>query len=311
MHMVLRQADVVHLHAPWVVANVQIARIARGLGKPYLLTVHGMLDDWSMSQRTLKKRIFLMLFARKLLNQAATVHCTASAELKQASKWFSNPRTTVLPYLVDLKPFEILPGPALARSTFHELQTTDPIILFLSRIHEKKGVDLLIYAAEVLRNRGQAGRFLIAGTGDPSYVAFLKSKITELNMENRIFLIGLAKGESKISLYQTAAVFVLPTSQENFGLVLIESLACGTPVITTRGVDIWEELAGAGGIIVDRTPSALADAIARALASTDESVGAAGRAWVFESLDPERLSDAYVSRYRSLIEASKRASPTC
>jgi glycosyltransferase involved in cell wall biosynthesis len=303
----LQSCDIVHLHAPWTPSNVQVAKVADQLAKPYVLTVHGMLDDWPMAQRPLKKRLYLALAGRRLLDRAAAVHCTAAAELEQARKWFSNPRTAVLPYLFDLSELMNLPGPELARETFDVLRAAEPKVLFLSRLHEKKGVDLLIDAASILRDRNIPFRVAIAGDGDPAYEQALRARVAQLGLESIVSFLGLVKGPLKFSVYQAADLFVLPTSQENFGLVLPESLACRTPVITTRGVDIWRELEQGGAIIVDRTPAAIADAVASLLAdpSRRDLLSRRGRDWVVKNLDPEKSALAYEKIYADCIGVSR------
>ena len=115
--------------------------------------------------------------------------------------------------------------------------------------------------------------------------------------------VGHVGGALKISLYEWADVFVLPTSQENFGLVLPEALACRTPVITTKGVDIWPELEASGGaVIVDAEPSTLAKEIKAMLEEADrrKQMGERGRQWVMERLTPQVIVYAYESLYREV-----------
>ena len=110
-------------------------------------------------------------------------------------------------------------------------------------------------------------------------------------------------GRDKLSLYEAADVFVLPTFQENWGFVLVESLACGTPVITTRAVDIWPELQSSGGaVIVDATPDATAAAISELLGDRArlEAMGPKGRAWVLDNLNVDRVLDRYEQLYRGV-----------
>ncbi len=303
------ECDVLHLHTPWETPNTQLAATARRAGTPYILSVHGMLDDWSMQQRTAKKRLYLALAGRKLLEQAARVHCTAEAELTQARKWFPRGAGVVIPLVFDLAPFEKLPGPALAREKFELLRAGHPALLFLSRVHPKKGVEHLIDAVAELNTRSIPVSAIIAGPGEESYVRELQARAEQLNVASRVDFVGLVSGREKLSLYEAAEVFVLPTSQENFGLVLPESLACRTPVVTTKGVDIWAELLESGAAeIVKADGNAIADVVQKLLASADDlrAMGERGREWVFKELSGERIVEQYESLYREVV--NERAS---
>src|SRR5207302_1520557 len=107
--------------------------------------------------------------------------------------------------------------------------------------------------------------------------------------------LGLVTGAQKLSLYQSVDLFVLPTRHENFGLVLTEAMACGTPVVTTKGTDIWRELETAGGVIAENTPPAIATAVRSLLEKPQElpTLGKRARAWVFETLAVEPLAQRY------------------
>lgn len=304
---VVAAADVVHLHTPWERANVQLAHLATRHGKPYVLTVHGMLDDWCMAQRGLKKRVYLSLAGRRLLDGAAAVHCTAEAERAQASKWFDASRAVVIPLIFDLGPFRTLPGPGPARASFGIAESTEPVVLFLGRLHPKKGVEVLIDAIAALVAEGVSVTALIAGTGEAEYEARLRERVRSRGMEveRRVRFLGLVKGVEKVSLLELADVFVLPTSQENFGLVIPEALACRTPVVTTRGVDIWPTIQGAGcAVVVDPvSPRTIADAVKGLLADPSRlrAMGEAGREWVFTALDSGRIMEQYEAMYGAAV----------
>src|SRR5690606_28380533 len=128
-----------------------------------------------------------------------------------------------------------------------------------------------------------------------AYVADTQQRIEERGLTERTTLLGMVGGERKLSLYQACDLFVLPSQQENFGLVFAESLACGTPIVTTNQVDAAAELAAAGGIIVPRTVAALREAITLALADGEALAqrGAEGRQRVFEWLNPKRVVEQY------------------
>jgi glycosyltransferase involved in cell wall biosynthesis len=294
----VESADTLHLHGLWLPSNHQLARMARRGGVPYVLTIHGMLDDWSTSQRWFKKRVFHGLLGRRFIQQAARVHCTAVDEQRQAAPWLGNVPVTVLPCLVDLEPYRHLAAPARA------VQNSSPKLLILSRLHPQKGIDLLIDSIAELRRRHCPVQLLIAGEGEPGYEASLKMQVSRLGLDGVKFL-GLVTGSDKLALFQSADLFVLPTSQENFGLALIEAAACGTPLLTTRGVDIWQELQSAGAMIADRTATAFADAIEQLLGDREQlqEKGRFAREWVFRTLDFEHLLPECEKFYESVISS--------
>jgi glycosyltransferase involved in cell wall biosynthesis len=294
-----------HLHTPWMASNMQMARACRRAGVPYIVSIHGMLDDWSMAQRTLKKRLFLTLGGRRFLRAADRIHYTAAAERDQAQKWAPGSRAAVLPYLVDLSQFQTLPGREMAAAKF-DLDSRTPVVLFLSRLHEKKGVEILIDAADCLRREGRKFKMLIAGSAaatEKGYEQRLGDLVQRLGLGEVVFFVGLVTGAEKISLYQAADLFVLPTHQENFGLVLIEAMAAGTPVLTTRGTDIWREITEAGATISEIAAAPLSEAMGKLLgdrAALAES-GRRAREWVMKRFAVDALAGEYERLYAQII----------
>lgn len=304
----VRHAHAVHLHGMWTRTNIPYFRAARRRGIPCVLSPHGMLDDWSMGFRRLKKRVFLAAAGRRMLEASAFVHCSASAELEQSRKWFPRGRGVVIPLILDLAPFRDPPGPALARECFASLNRGRPVILFLSRLHPVKGVESLLHAAAILRDRGIEAETIVAGSGDEAYAAGLRALARDLRLDDRVTFPGPVFGDRKISLYQAADVFVLASAHENFGFVTFEALAAGTPVVTTRTVQTWPELMASGGAVVtDGSPAALADELAAILRDHPRrrEMGRSGRRWALEALDPERT----IGRYEALYDAAVRGTP--
>lgn len=297
----VESADVVHLHTPWLPANLQLAGAARAARKPYILTLHGMLDTWSMSQKRAKKRLYLALAGRRLLANAACIHCTAEFEMTQAQLWTDNSRFRVIPLIFDLADYLQPAPPELAAKTF-QVDRSRPTVLFLSRLHPKKRPDVLIEAVAILRDQRNPVQLLLAGTGDEAYVNSLKRIARTRGLEDDARFLGLVTGPLKTSLYSLADVLAIPSSQENFGFVFPESLACRTPVITTRGVDIWPELEASGGAMIldPPTPAAFAHAIADILSDPTrrDRMGHAGRRWVLEYLDNDQILSRFEEMYR-------------
>ena len=294
---VLANADLVHLHGLWEPFNLRVASIARRMGIPYIVTLHGMLDDWWL---------YLAVAGRKMLENAAAVHCTAAAELAQSQKWFSKLQGTVIPNLVDLSAYENLLGADEARARFTFLSTPNPKLIFLSRISPKKGCEHLIECAEILRRRGILAEVVIAGTGPAEYVETLKALADQPGIADAIHFVGHIDGSLKISLLQAGDLLVIPTSQENFGLVFFEALAAGLPVVTTNLVDTKDELAQSGaGWIVPQNATAFADTIEMIMKNPSDVAERKqhGRRWIFDNL----ATSAIACQIESMYEFTKRS----
>lgn len=289
-------ADAVHLHALWNLSNTQLADAAHRAGIPTVLTVHGMLGDWSMSVSRLKKTAFLTLYGRALLGRAGVVHLTCQEELDQASKWFSNPCRAVIPLPIDLTDFRPKPDPD---------NLEPPTVLFLSRLHPVKGVDILLRAMAILRSRGIAFKLVVAGPGEKGYVASLRQLADKIGIASSTEFVGPVFGELKLRTYARADIFALPSEHENFGIVWAEAMACGVPAVVTRGVGPWKEIVSSGGAsVAERSPEGIAEAIAPLLLDGSRRAEFSRNAhrWVREYLDPATVTPRYLAMYSRLKE---------
>jgi glycosyltransferase involved in cell wall biosynthesis len=291
----LSGVDCAHLHGMWELSNHQLASLCRRIDRPYIYSPHGMLDDWSMSLRPLKKRVVLALGARRSLEGAACVHFAAQGEMEQSSSRFRG-RSMVVPLVFDLAPFTSLPGPDLAREKWPELKTERPVLVFLSRVVANKGPDILIDAAAELRDHHPL--VVIAGGGDDRYVAELRQRANAAAVE--AIFTGHVDGALKLSLLQNATVFVLPTIHENFGFATLEALACGVPAVTTPGNLLRNELQASGGVLIaERTARSVRDALAKCLSTPRRQCArsSASRDWMFRRFQPSEVVAAYNRLY--------------
>ena len=291
-------ADVVHIHAMWMPSNVQMATACKRAGTPWVLSTHGMLDDWCMEQRGLKKRLYLATYGKKLVHGASTILTTAEEEKRQASRWLPHDNAVAIPLIVDLEPYAHVPDPILAEEAFGAFP--NKAVLFLSRVHPKKSIETLIETASILKERGETPSFLIAGTGEQQYIDMLQNAVDNQGLTKQFNFLGMVVGDTKLSLFAHADVFALPTQQENFGLVYPEAMLCETPVITTKGTDIWRELeSGGGALIVDRDAVAFADAISSVLSNDEKrnEMGKAARKHMLNWLDTGQVVKSYEAMY--------------
>ena len=300
------EADIVHMHLPWDPVNIAVARWAKRAGVPYCISLRGTLDDWSMSQKAIKKRLYMTLFARRLLEEAAFVHCTAQEECRQSEPWYPNGKSVVIPNLVDLDEFEVPPTAEMAKARFG-ISQDDRTVLFLSRIHEKKGLHFLIDSMAYVTERIPNVRLIVAGTGEPDYVASLRRRAAATGI--RADFVGHVAGEMKLSLLRASDCFALPSSQENFGFALFESALVGTPIVVSDLVDTWRELRdGVGAVIVRQSPDKIAEGIENVLLSDlgGCSARARSRSWAMEFLSVERIAGTFERAYQSAITARHR-----
>ncbi len=307
----LQGADAAHIHAMWTPSNTQIAGAARACRVPYIISSHGMLDDWSMARRIWKKRLYLALSGNAMLRGASFVHLTADAELEQSRKWFPEGKGRVIPLVFDLELFRDLPGPGPAHEKHPPCHTDEPKVLFLSRLYEGKGLEHVVDACALMARRDVPFRLLIAGTGDDEFVRALNEHIDRAGIRARTHLLGAVYNRDKVSLYQACDVLVLPSIHENFGFVPPEALASRLPVVVSKGFHTWPELQRSGGAVVtDMAAEPIADALQGLLADPARRarMGEEGRRFVFDWLDMGGVA----GRYEAMYEDARRSggSPT-
>ena len=238
--------DIVHLHEIWNPGLHRCAVICRRWHVPYVVSPRGMLEPWSLRQKWLKKRIARWLYQDRDLKCAAALHATAESEAAQFRKLgFKNP-IIVSPNGVNVPNGFQFPVP---RSPFPSASRR---VLFMSRMHPKKGVLELVEAwgklvKNELENRVGVGGwccelvYTVNGEFEKEYEAKVKAMVKELGLEDSFIFTGALNDDEKWAAYARADLFVLPTHSENFGIVIAEALWSHVPVITTKGAP-WREL---------------------------------------------------------------------
>jgi len=261
-----RDYDVLHLHALFSYPVMPAAFFAHQAKRPYILRPLGVLNRYGMeNRRPLLKQLSFSLLDSYILRHATRVHYTAEDERQQAAILGVPHRSIVIPLGIDLSPFtESTKDNWLANHTPHFIGRQ--IILFLSRIDPKKGLDLLIPAFAELRQMRDNVGLVIAGDGSPDYITTLQQMASDLGVTEDIYWAGFVAGREKCAVYRAADLFVLPSYSENFGVVVVEALASGLPVILSNQVGIYREVesAQAGWVVpceIDPLAKALTDAL--------------------------------------------------
>ena len=262
--------DVTHVHGLFQYPTMAGCRISHRRGVPYVVRPLGTLDAWSLGQRAWKKRPYLALVEAPHIRRAAALHATSPAEADHL-RAFGARRIEVIPLGVDM--------PAVRPVRRTDRVPDEPLrVLFLSRLHPKKGIPVLFDALRLVREAGVRVAVIIAGSGQLDYEAELRRSATSLGINDLITWAGHVEGDAKSALFENADVFVLPSSQENFGIAVAEALAAGLPVIASREVAIAGEVEAAGaGRALPIDARAFADALLDYVRRPDARV-AAGRA---------------------------------
>jgi len=230
----LHHYDLVHIHAIFNFPTTVGMAIAHHHRIPYIVRPLGSLCRWSLQQSSRKKQIYLRMVGDRLLRHSAGLHFTSDQEQIEAWEQGFHSPSFVLPHGVAIPATQ-----ADARQRLRDdlqLPPDEPILLFLSRLHPKKGLEVLLEA--IARLSDQRFTLIIAGQGNPLYEAQLEQQMNSTGMGHRVHRVGFVTGEAKDRLMQGADLFVLPSHSENFGLVLMEAMAAGLPVVTTPGVAI-------------------------------------------------------------------------
>lgn len=287
----VRSADVVHLHGLWERSTHSMASEAHASDVPFIVSTRGVLDDWAMTQRGLRKRVFLATVGRRLLARAASIHCTSLGEARQVESRTGR-KASVVPNLLRLEPL-------LAS---RRAESPAARILFLGRLHESKGLDLLLRAIASLRAAALVPALDVAGTGSPQELRTMSSLVEELGLASQVRFLGHLDDAARTAALSEAWLMALPTAQENFGNALFEALAAGVPVLSSKGLDAEVELAASGGaLLVDREPRAIGEGLATLLRDRDlrEAMSASARSWCTRELHPREVGIRFESLYRS------------
>ena len=282
-----RQFDVAHIHAVFNHASVAAARACRKANVPYVIRPLGTLDPWSMKQKPLRKRIFWSLEGKTMLSGAKAVHYTSHTEQSGTEGLLGVNHGKVIPLGIDR-----------ATPLINDSRTSERYVLVLSRLHPKKGLEVLIDAFISLAkdNRFADWKLVIAGDGPRDYVSSLKQRASAVH--NRISFTGWLDGDRKEAMLSGASLLALPSYQENFGLCLMEALARSVPVLVSPHVNLAGEIQTAhAGWIAPVEKDALATTLAAALHDETElsKRGRAGKllsekySWERVASDLERL----------------------
>ncbi len=288
-----RQFDIVHLHTWWNVLIFQSIRLLSTMDVPMVISPRGMLSDYSFSHRKTSLKKYFQLFAGERLVEGVFLHGTSAAEASEMAYRTNRDQDEVfvMPNLLNLSPAESFEPVAGEFS-----------LGFLSRIHHKKGIEVLL---EAVARSPQVKKLVIGGRGEEAYEASLRQKISELGIAGRIEFAGWVSEGQKADFFRRFQIFILPSYNENFANVVAEAWAAGKPVIVSNEVGLSEQVAvnDIGWICEPKVESVVAT-IARAWKERDlwPQMGNFAIRLVKKSFTDERIIRKYQAMYNKMLE---------
>lgn len=244
----LKEIAIMHLHGVFMYTQFLSSKIAKNNTIPYVISPHGMLEPWHLNDKKLKKEIYLKLALNKIFADSTIIHAITPLEKENLYRLTKHKNIVEIPNFIYHS--------SLPKNLIYEPE--EEYLLFLSRLHPKKGLDILIQSMTIINNK----KIKLKIVGSENYYSLeLKKTAHKLGLADRIEFIGGVYGDDKYNLFSNAKAFVAPSYSEAIGLVNLEAAVCKTPVITTYNTGINPEWNKNGGIMINPTLEALTKAI--------------------------------------------------
>ncbi len=304
-------AQIVHCHGIWSAANNCAATIAAKLRKPYLITLNGMLAARAMKRSSWKKRLALLLYARRNFARAACLNAATESELKEARRLALPTPIAVIPNGVDPDRYASLPNREVAWERWSDLRDKK-LILFMARLHPIKGLPNLIEAWGRLAGDFGDWHLVIAGPDELGLRAELERSVRDSGISERTTFTGPAFDEDKMALLGAASVFCMPSYSEGFSMAILEAVACGLPVLITHGCSFDDVTEVNAGLVVAPNADSLTEGL-RSLLTRDEDelteMGKRGRELIERRYSWNAIAAQMLSVYNWLLGLAPR--PSC
>lgn len=295
-----QSASIVHAHGLWLMSNIYPASAARRAGRPLVISPRGMLGGAALRFSAHKKRVVWHALQARALRAADCLHATSDLEYQDIRAAGLTAPVAVIPNGIDVP--DASSGPDVDEAAART-------VLFLGRLHPKKGLDQLLDAWAMISSAHPAWCLDIVGPIDSPYARALETRFAS---SPSVRFRGPLFGHDKAEAYRRAAVFVLPTLNENFGMTVAEALAQGTPVISTKGAP-WEGLITNGcGWWIEQGAGPLAASLQEAMSlhpAQRSAMGSAGQRWMAQDFGWRAVGDAMISVYHWL--QGRSPAPDC
>lgn len=292
--------DLIHVHGLFSYPSTIAMTIARLKRVPYINQPHGLLCEWSLQQSRLKKQVFLSLIERANLNHSNALQLTAEKERQEVDLLKLKPEKILVPLGLNIS--APIPDARWQLRQWLNIPLEQPVILFMSRLHAKKGLEYLIPALSQIRDRTFS--FVLAGNGTPAYEAEIDQLLVQAGIQARTHRPGFVTGQQKQLLLQGSDIFALTSHSENFGVVVLEAMAAGLALVLTPGVALSSLLHEEKvGYVTELEVAKIAEAIEHCLSHPEAArqIGERARRLVLERYSWENIAKQAISHYEAIV----------
>lgn len=299
--------DLVHVHSLYVFHCMVSGHLCRKYGVPYIVRPHGTLDPFLHRRHRLRKTFAELLFESRNMRNATAFHFASEEERRLAQPYGFGRPAFVAPLGIELPEYGQVAEDGFFGRVYPETQGKT-IVLFLGRINFKKGLDLLVRAFSRLAGMRADVHLVLAGPDNEGFGETVRSWLIEEGVVDRCTFTGMIEGPDKLAAFRDAAVFVLPSYSENFGISVIEALACGVPVVISDNVNIWRELEeGKAAKVVSCDVNSVFEGLVDVLQDGEaaERMGNAGKILVRERFDWPVVATVLERAYVSVLRGGK------
>jgi glycosyltransferase involved in cell wall biosynthesis len=299
--------DVVHTHNTWAPIVLAASKVCRRHEVPYAHCAHGTLDPWCLSQKALKKKIALAVSQRAMLNSAMFLHVLNRDERDLLAPLKLSVPMEVIPNGIFIDEFEPMPEPGSFHQEHPEIGGA-PYILFLSRLHYKKGLDYLADAFAIVARAVPEAHLVVAGPDGGAQASF-EASVAAHGVADRVHVVGPIYGRAKLAALADASCFCLPSRQEGFSIAITEALACAVPAVVSDACHYPEVAEAEAGEVVTLDAGATARALIRVMSDVDlrRRMGGNGARLVRDRFTWPKIAERAVECYRAHMPAGAHA----
>lgn len=296
--------DIVHVHNLYLYHTWLACSVARKTGIPYVVTPHGALMSLTFKHHRFRKSIIEKLYELGNLAAASAVHFASEQEFKESQLYVSPHNGVVIPWGISMnQTTNVSQRKYIYKCWPHFADSV--IIMFLGRIHQSKGIDVLFRALKTISQNSKNVHLALVGLGEQKYVNSLKVLAESLKISNHITWCGMMTGKMKNEMLHLSDICVLPSRVDSFGHTVLESMAAGTPLVVSDQVGLAEEVRRSGaGLVTQLDPESCAGAICRILhdKNLSEDMSRRGPLYAAEHYDWARSALKFEQLYESLLK---------